>query len=176
MFESRPPPCRPPFPPPWPPPHAAIRGAPHRRAPPFLSSSSAHALPLLLLAPCRRRPPHLGPPSATSSTHPLPDRHLLELQPTPVHLCDPSNSGRDHPSGPSPPLLPARRILPQIASSVSPQPPQLLQSDSFCPDIAPRPLSHRSRTSGSPELPGAAASSHDLPPIFMSMGRKVRWA
>jgi hypothetical protein len=39
---------------------------------PFSSSSFGHALPLLLLAPCRSRPSRPGPSSAASSGHPLP--------------------------------------------------------------------------------------------------------
>jgi hypothetical protein len=73
----------------------------------LLSSSFAHALPLLLLVSCR--PPHPGPPSPASSSHSLPDCRLLELHPAPVHLYDPSSSSPDSPFGPSPPLLPSRR-------------------------------------------------------------------
>jgi hypothetical protein len=72
----------------------------------FSSSSFAHALPLLLLAPCRCWLPHPSPPSTASSSHPLPDRCLLELHPAPVHLYDPSSSSPDNPSSPSPLLLP----------------------------------------------------------------------
>jgi hypothetical protein len=175
----RPPPRRPPYSPPTI--SAALatascgyKGSAPPTSSPFSSSSSTHAPPLLLLAPCRCRPPHPGPPSAASFSHPLPHRRLLELHPAPVHLYDPSNSGPDHPSSPSPPLLPAQRTPPQIASSVSPRPPQLLQSNSFRLDVAPCPLSHRSRTSGSPE--STAAGSHGLPPLFPAMGQKVRWA
>jgi hypothetical protein len=87
------------------------------------------------------------PTAAPRST----ERHLLwppSARPSPPrapphagHLCDPSNSGPDHPSDPSSLLLPARCAPWRIAWLVSPRPPQLLQSDSFCPTsrLAPFP-------------------------------------
>jgi hypothetical protein len=83
----------------------------------FLSSSFAHAPPLLLVTPCQHRPSHPGPLSAASSGHPLPDRRLLKLHPTSVHLYDPSSSSPDNPSSPSPPFLPARRTPPRTPRS-----------------------------------------------------------
>jgi hypothetical protein len=98
----------------WPPPRAAIRGAPPTSSP-FLSTSFAHASPLLLLTPCRL--PHPDPLSIASSSHPLHDYRLLELHPAPEHLHKPSSSSPNNTSGPSPPLLPTRRVPPQTACS-----------------------------------------------------------
>jgi hypothetical protein len=137
---------------------------------PFSHSSSAH--------PClcssshhadvdRRTSVHrASPPPAT----PLLDRRLLELHPAPVH---PSNSSPDHPSDSSPSLLPARCAPPRIASSVSPRPPQLFQSDSFRPDVAPCPLSPQSWTFGSPESVSTAAGSHGLCSLFPVTGQEA---
>jgi hypothetical protein len=64
--------------PPFPPPSSTASCGFNRSALPkelLISSSSVHASPLLLLAPCRRRPPHLAteaPPESTTS--PLPGR------------------------------------------------------------------------------------------------------
>jgi hypothetical protein len=105
----------------------------------------------------RSRPASASRAVPTPPATPLPDCRLLDLHPAPVHLCDPSNSSPDIPSDPSPPLLPARRAPPWIASTVKPRPPQLLQFRFLHSGVAPSPLSHRPQTSGSPESAGSAA-------------------
>jgi hypothetical protein len=121
--------------------------------------------PFFLLALCQCRPSHPCPLSASSSDHPsarpspprAPPRASAPLRPFQLTGMPPHASAPLGPSGPSPPLLPARRVPPRITSSVSPRPPHLLQSGFFHSGVAPSPLSHRPRTSGSPELAAAAA-------------------
>jgi hypothetical protein len=142
---------------PRPPPHAAIRGAPRRRAPSFRPSSSAHAPPLLLLAPCQCRLPHPGPLSATSSGHPSTRPSPPRAPPRSGAPLRPFQLRPGQPLQPTPPLLPAQHAPPRIALSVSPRPPKLLQSGFFHSDVVPSPLSHRPQTSSSPESADATA-------------------
>jgi hypothetical protein len=113
------------------------------------------------------RAPRCPPSSATansSSTGHLrlssPVRHLPKHHRTPGYLTDLSIVVDECSSGPSPALLPAQRALPRIVSSVSPQPPQLLQSGFFHSGVAPHPLPHWPRASGSPESADAADQRH----------------
>jgi hypothetical protein len=126
---------------------------------PFLSSSFTHAPPLILLAPCQCRPPHLSPPSAASSGHPLPDRHLLlELHRMSVHLYNPSSSSPNKPSGPSLSLLPARRSLPRTARS------SLSSAESTTPRAQRRRV-RPPRTARCPPPPLDAAPYRRSPPV-----------
>jgi hypothetical protein len=137
-------------------PRVAIRGVPRRQAPPFRPSSSAHAPPLLLLAPCQRRPPLPYPP------------RVLELHPALVHLYDPSSFDPDNPSGPSPPLLPAQCVPQWIASSVSPRPPNYSNLDSSTPVSRLAPFSTGPGLPAHQNRPAPPPSSHGFPPLFLA--------
>jgi hypothetical protein len=98
-------------------------------------------------APARapRRPPSSATANSSSTGHlrlSSPVRHLPKHHRTPGYLTDLSIVVDECSSGPSPALLPAQRALPRIVSSVSPQPPQLLQSGFFHSGVAPHPLPH----------------------------------
>jgi hypothetical protein len=153
------PPHRPPYP-------------PLMMSSPFWPSSSVHTQPLLLLASCRRRPPHPGPPSTAPSSHP-------SAQPSPPRA--PPHAGA--------PLRPfqlrPRIAAPPRSTRATMEPPSPVRFPSlWTPNQTPREpgtvLGYIPRLPVPPvhRIPiGAAAVRHELsPPLFPATGRKARWA
>jgi hypothetical protein len=132
------------------------------------ASAPPHAVPTPAAAPlsteCRPlRPPHCLTVASSSST---PHRCTSATLPTPApttpsapHRCS-SPLDVHHCGWP-------RRWAPDLPNS---------SSDSFHPDVAPRPLSPRSRTFGSLESAGATVGSHDLCSPISSHGLRGQWA